>query len=78
MIEMKDNHLELHPMVAMKRNDLPEELREKFLSRRGASGPAVPLSSFLDKIGYKGPQAKEPAEAAETLMTDVAERKAER
>ena len=78
IIEMKDNHLELHPVVPVKRDELPEELREKFLSRLGAKGPVVPLSSFLDKIGYKGPRTKEPAAAAEALLTHVEETKAER
>ena len=58
VIEMKDNHLELHPAVSVKRSDLPQELREKFLSRRGAKSTVVPLSSFLDKIGYKAPPSK--------------------
>jgi len=78
IIEMKDNHLELHPVVPVKRNDLPEELREKFLSRRGAKGAAIPLSSFLDKIGYKAPQAKRPAAAAKAVLTHREGAEAER
>ena len=78
IIEMKDNHLELHPVVPVKRNELPEELREKFLSRRGAKGTPIPLSSFLDKIGYKAPQAKRPAAATKTLRTKAEVAEAER
>ncbi|MDR3753320.1 MAG: AbrB/MazE/SpoVT family DNA-binding domain-containing protein [Terracidiphilus sp.] len=78
LIEMKDNHLELHPVIPVKRNELPEELREKFLSRRGARGAPTPLSSFLDKIGYKAPQAKRPAAATKTLGTQAEQAEAER
>jgi AbrB family looped-hinge helix DNA binding protein len=78
IIEMKDNHLELHPVVPLKREELPEELREKFLSRRGTRGPTVPLSSFLDKIGYKGPQAKRPAGIAKTRPAQAEGAEAER
>jgi hypothetical protein len=78
LIEMKDNHLELHPVVAMKRNELPEELREKFLSRRGDKSEIVPLNSFLDKIGYKGPRAKRPAAAAKTRPAQAEGAEAER
>jgi AbrB family looped-hinge helix DNA binding protein len=78
IIEMKDNHLELHPVVPVKRNELPEELREKFLSRRGAKGTAIPLSSFLDKIGYKAPRAKRPAAVAKTLPAQTEQAEVER
>jgi hypothetical protein len=69
MIEMKDDHLELHPVVALKRGELPQELREKFLSRRGAGGAEVPLSEFLKKIGYKAPRGKMRAAAAKPAAT---------
>lgn len=78
LIEMKDNHLELHPVVPLKRDELPEELREKFLSRRGAKSTDIPLSSFLAKIGYKGPQAKRPAAAAKTRPAQAEGAEAER
>jgi bifunctional DNA-binding transcriptional regulator/antitoxin component of YhaV-PrlF toxin-antitoxin module len=76
VIEMKDNHLELHPVVAVKRNDLPAELREKFLSRRGSKGTAVPLSNFLDKISYKAPQAKAASKAAKLHAAQAEEAEA--
>ena len=63
-IEMKDNHLELHPVVALKRDELPQELREKFLSRLGRRSTNVPLNQFLDKIDYKGPRGKGSVAAA--------------
>jgi hypothetical protein len=78
LIEMKDNHLELHPVVPLKRDELPEELREKFLSRRGAKSTDIPLSSFLAKIGYKGPQAKRSAAAAKTRPAQAEGAEAER
>ena len=79
MIEMKDNHLELHPVVAVKRDELPEELRQEFLSRLGTPiGPAVPLSSFLDKIGYKAPQAKQSAAVAKAPSTEKEDAETER
>ncbi|MFZ1940649.1 MAG: AbrB/MazE/SpoVT family DNA-binding domain-containing protein [Terracidiphilus sp.] len=72
MIEMKDNHLELHPVVALKRDELPKELREKFLSRLGGRSTNVPLNQFLDKIGYKGPRGKTHAGAAKRTTRPAA------
>jgi antitoxin component of MazEF toxin-antitoxin module len=53
MLEVAGDHAILHPMVSVPRWELPEELRQKFLSRRGVKESDVPLSEFLDKIGYK-------------------------
>jgi hypothetical protein len=77
VIEMKDNHLELHPVVALKRTDLPEELREKFLSRRGSKSSGVPLNRFLDKMGYKAPREKASSTAAKAIAAQAAEAEAE-
>jgi hypothetical protein len=73
VIEMKDNHLELHPVVSVKRSDLPQELRDKFLSRRGTKTTAVPLSSFLDKIGYKAPASKTPKTSSKVAKAIAAQ-----
>lgn len=64
IIEMKEDHLELHPAFPVKRSELPEELREKFLSRRGAKETDVPLDTFLKKIGYETPRPKRSAAAS--------------
>jgi hypothetical protein len=76
VIEMKDNHLELHPVVAVKRSELPQELREKFLSRRGGKSTGVPLSNFLDKIGYKAPQPKASSKAKKAQAAQAGEAEA--
>jgi AbrB family looped-hinge helix DNA binding protein len=78
IIEMKDNHLELHPVVPVKRSELPAELRERFLSRRGVKGAAIPLSSFLNKIGYKAPRAKRHVAVTKSLPAQAAGAEAER
>jgi AbrB family looped-hinge helix DNA binding protein len=77
MIEMKDSHLELHPVVPVKRHELPEELREKFLSRRGVKSTDIPLSKFLDEIGYKAPHGKRSATASKARATRAGEAEAE-
>jgi bifunctional DNA-binding transcriptional regulator/antitoxin component of YhaV-PrlF toxin-antitoxin module len=71
MIELMDDHFELHPVVPVKRSELPEELREKFLSRRGAKSSDVPLGKFLDKLGYKAPKLKANSEATKAVATQA-------
>lgn len=46
----------LEPVVSVPRCDLPEELRQKFESRRGAKSSDIPLESFLDQIGHPAAQ----------------------
>jgi hypothetical protein len=53
LLEVAGDHAILHPMVSVPRRDLPEELREKFLARRGAKPTDMPLNEFLEQIGYK-------------------------
>jgi len=53
LLEVEGDHAILHPMVSVPRSELPEELRKKFLSRLGAKESDIPLSEFLDHIGYK-------------------------
>jgi AbrB family looped-hinge helix DNA binding protein len=53
MIEMKEDHLELHPVVSMKRIELPAELRTRFLSRRGAKSTDIPLATLLEAMDYR-------------------------
>lgn len=53
LLEVKGDHAVLHPMVSVPRWELPEELRKKYLSRLGAKDSDIPLSEFLEHIGYK-------------------------
>jgi len=41
------------PMVSVPRSELPEELRRRFESRRGAQPSDIPLAQFLKEIGYE-------------------------
>ena len=54
LLEVEGDHATLHPMVSVPRRDLPEELRKKYLARRGAKESDIPLSEFLKHIGYTG------------------------
>ena len=69
LLEIVGDHAVLLPVVSIPRRDLPEELRKKFLSRRGAKPSDIPLSQFLDQIGYKG------AESASTHKAPALARK---
>jgi hypothetical protein len=60
LLEVEGDHAILHPMVSVARWELPEELRQKYLSRLGVKESDVPLSEFLDKIGYKTSEAAAP------------------
>jgi hypothetical protein len=53
LLEVEGDHAILHPMVSVPRRELPEELRKKYLSRMGAKDSDIPLSEYLDHIGYK-------------------------
>lgn len=52
LLEIVGDHAVLLPMVSVPRHELPEELRKKFESRRGAKSSDIPLAKFLDDIGY--------------------------
>jgi antitoxin component of MazEF toxin-antitoxin module len=60
LLEIVGDHAVLLPVVSIPRRDLPEELRKKFLSRRGKKASDVPLSEFLDHIGYNTVEAAPP------------------
>jgi len=60
LLEVAGDHAILHPMVSVPRRDLPDELREKYLSRMGVKESDIPLSEFLDHIGYKSSEATAP------------------
>lgn len=66
LLEIVGDHAVLLPVVSIPRRDLPEELRKKFLSRRGEKDSDIPLSKFLGELGYNGvePAAPGPAAAA--------------
>jgi antitoxin component of MazEF toxin-antitoxin module len=53
LLEVEGDHAILHPMVSVPRRELPEELRKKYISRMGAKDSDIPLSEYLDHIGYK-------------------------
>lgn len=57
LLEIVDDHAVLLPVVSIPRRDLPEELRKKFLSRRGEKASDIPLSQYLDHIGYKSAES---------------------
>jgi len=54
LLEVVGDHAVLFPCVSIPRRDLPEGLREKYLSRRGEKASDIPLSQYLEQIGYKG------------------------
>jgi bifunctional DNA-binding transcriptional regulator/antitoxin component of YhaV-PrlF toxin-antitoxin module len=53
LLEVKDDHAVLHPMLSVPRRELPEELRKKFESRRGSKPTDIPLKTLLKEIGYR-------------------------
>jgi antitoxin component of MazEF toxin-antitoxin module len=53
LLEVAGDHAILHPMVSVPRRELPEELRKKYLARRGVKESDIPLSEFLNHIGYR-------------------------
>ena len=60
LLEIVGDHAVLLPVVSIARRDLPEELRKKYLSRRGEKASDIPLSKFLDHIGYESSAAAPP------------------
>jgi bifunctional DNA-binding transcriptional regulator/antitoxin component of YhaV-PrlF toxin-antitoxin module len=66
LLEVAGDHAVLHPMVSVPRHELPEELRQKYLARRGVKASDIPLAQFLDQIGFKSPQAAPPRKKTAT------------
>jgi bifunctional DNA-binding transcriptional regulator/antitoxin component of YhaV-PrlF toxin-antitoxin module len=57
LLEVKEDHAVLHPMISVPRHELPEELWKKFAARRGARPTDIPLKTLLDEVGYRAPKA---------------------
>src|ERR1035438_6086495 len=66
LLEIVGDHAVLLPVVSIPRRDLPDELRKKYLSRRGEKASDIPLSEFLDHIGYESPDAALPRKGTAT------------
>jgi antitoxin component of MazEF toxin-antitoxin module len=60
LLEVVGDHAVLLPVVSIARRDLPEELRKKYLSRRGEKASDIPLSQFLNQIGYNSAEGAPP------------------
>jgi antitoxin component of MazEF toxin-antitoxin module len=60
LLEVVGDHAVLLPVVSIARRDLPEELRKKYLSRRGEKSSDIPLSQFLSQIGYNSAEGTPP------------------
>jgi hypothetical protein len=60
LLEVVGDHAVLLPVVSIARRDLPEELRKKYLSRRGEKASDIPLSQFLHRIGYNSAEGAPP------------------
>ena len=45
----------LTPIVSIPRTDLPKELQQKFLARRGSKPTDIPLGEFLGELRSKTP-----------------------
>jgi AbrB family looped-hinge helix DNA binding protein len=50
LLEVVGDHAVLLPVVSIPRRDLPEDLRRKFESRRGAKPSDIPLGEFLSDL----------------------------
>jgi antitoxin component of MazEF toxin-antitoxin module len=76
LLEIVGDHAVLLPVVSIPRRDLPDRLRKKFLSRRGEKASDIPLSQFLNHIGYKsaeGPSShKRPTASGKKKPSEVA------
>jgi antitoxin component of MazEF toxin-antitoxin module len=66
LLEIVGDHAVLLPVVSIPRRDLPDELRKKYLSRRGEKASDIPLGEFLDHIGYKSADPAPPRKATAT------------
>jgi antitoxin component of MazEF toxin-antitoxin module len=64
LLEIVGDHAVLLPVVSIPRRDLPEELRKKFLSRRGEKASDVPLSKYLAQIGYNRAEPAPPRKSS--------------
>jgi len=56
LLEIVGDHAVLLPVVSIPRRDLPEDLRRKFESRRGAKASDIPLGEFLGELGRPAAQ----------------------
>jgi AbrB family looped-hinge helix DNA binding protein len=74
LLEVMGDHAILLPVVSIPRRDLPENLRKRFQSRRGAKPSDIPLAKLLDDIGYK--PLREPSAAVDKkIMSPLKARK---
>ena len=77
LLEIAGDRAVLLPAVSVPRHELPEELKKKFLSRRGPKPTDLPLDKFLEEMGQQREKAKRQATAAHSA-TDVPRRKPRR
>jgi len=73
LLEVAGGRATLTPIVSVRRDELPEDLRRKFEARRGAKPSDLPLSQFLGEIGYK--PAKKPRIASRLAASGSAGKK---
>jgi bifunctional DNA-binding transcriptional regulator/antitoxin component of YhaV-PrlF toxin-antitoxin module len=64
LLEIVGDHAVLLPAVSIARHELPEELRKKFLARRGAKPTDMPLDRFFEEVDREREGAKRQAEHA--------------
>ncbi len=76
LLEIVGDHAVLLPVVSIPRRDLPDELRRKYLSRRGEKASDVPLNEFLDHIGYVSAEAAPPRQGSAAAKRKRAPRNA--
>jgi bifunctional DNA-binding transcriptional regulator/antitoxin component of YhaV-PrlF toxin-antitoxin module len=61
LLEIVGDRAVLMPAVSIARHELPEELRKKFLSRRGAKSTDIPLDRFFEEVDREREKSKEQA-----------------
>ena len=61
LLEIKGDHAVLLPAVSVPRQELPEELRKKFLARRGAKSTDIPLDEFFEEVDREREKRKHQA-----------------
>ncbi|MEO6802987.1 MAG: AbrB/MazE/SpoVT family DNA-binding domain-containing protein [Granulicella sp.] len=71
LCEIHDDQVTLTPILKVLRTDLPQELRQRFLARRGAKSTDLELDSFLDILAQG---AAQPAQEAAPDWTQPIER----
>jgi bifunctional DNA-binding transcriptional regulator/antitoxin component of YhaV-PrlF toxin-antitoxin module len=64
LLQVEGQYATLKPMVSVVRDELPEELRKKFESRRGKKPTDIPLSEFMKKLDRRPKVKTAPAVAA--------------